>query len=100
MTMNDLLLIWKENYNLQAIHKKEKQKCKRSNKQISTEQGITRKEAQVLIQDQVEVSQAVTTALAKPELPASQAVVRHQFHCSGCGVEGHKINQYPSHTSN
>jgi hypothetical protein len=100
MTMNGLLLVRKENYDLRAAHEKEKQKRKRSNKQISTEQGITREEAQALVQGQVEASQAVTTAPAEPELPASQAVVRRQFRCSGCGVEGHKINRCPSRTSN
>jgi hypothetical protein len=92
MTMNDLLLIRKENYDLRAAHEKEKQKCKRSKKQISIEQGVTREEAQALVQGQIEASQAVTTALAEPELPASQLIVRRQFCCSGCGVEGHKIN--------
>ncbi|KAI7976410.1 hypothetical protein EIK77_010170 [Talaromyces pinophilus] len=100
MTMNDLLLVWKENYDLRAAHEKEKQKRKRSNKQISIEQGVIREEAQVFVQGQIEASQAVTTALAEPELPASQAVVRRQFRCSGCGVEGHKINRCPNQTSN
>jgi hypothetical protein len=100
MTMNDLLLIQKENYNLRAAHKKEKQKRRKSKKQISIEQGITREQAQALVQSQVEASQAVTTAPAEPELPASRLVVRRQFRCSGCGAEGHKINRYPSCTSN
>ncbi|EED12730.1 conserved hypothetical protein [Talaromyces stipitatus ATCC 10500] len=96
---NDALLVRKENRDLRAAHEKEKQKCKRSNKQISIEQGITREEAQALVQGQVEASHAVTTTLAEPELPASQAVVRRQFRCSGCNVMGHRINQCPSRTS-
>jgi hypothetical protein len=95
---NDVLLVRKENYDLRAAHEKEKQKRKRSNKQISIEQGITREEAQALIQGQVEASQAVTTP-AEPELPASQPIVRRQFRCSGCGAEGHKINRCPSRIS-
>ncbi|EED18661.1 pogo transposable element, putative [Talaromyces stipitatus ATCC 10500] len=71
---NDALLVRKENRDLRAAHEKEKQKRKRSNKQISIEQGITREEAQALVQGQVEASHAVTTTLAEPELPASQAV--------------------------
>ena len=97
---NDVLLVRKENYDLRAANEKEKQKRKRSNKQISIEQGITREEAQAFVQGQIETSQAVTTAPAEPELPASQAVVRRQFRCSGCGVEGHKINRCPNQTSN
>ncbi|EED11514.1 conserved hypothetical protein [Talaromyces stipitatus ATCC 10500] len=96
---NDALLVRKENRDLRAAHEKEKQKRKRSNKQISIEQGITREEAQALVQGQVEASHAVTTTLAEPELPASQAVVRRQFRCSGCNVMGHRINQCPSRTS-
>jgi hypothetical protein len=98
-TMNDLLLIRKENRDLRAANEKEKQKRQRSMKQISIEQGITGEEAQALVQGQVEASQAVITAPAEPELPASQPVVRRQFRCSGCNVMGHRINQCPSRTS-
>uniref|UniRef100_A0A093ULC9 Tigger transposable element-derived protein 2 n=2 Tax=Talaromyces marneffei PM1 TaxID=1077442 RepID=A0A093ULC9_TALMA len=98
-TMHDLLLIRKENYDLRAAHEKEKRKRQKSKKQISIEQGITREEAQALVQGQVEASQAITTAPAEPELPASQGVVRRQFRCSGCGVEGHRINRCPNRTS-
>ncbi|EED11907.1 conserved hypothetical protein [Talaromyces stipitatus ATCC 10500] len=98
-TMNDLVLVQKENRDLRAAHGKEKQKRQKSKKQISIEHGITGEEAQALVQDQVEASQAVTTAPGELELPASQAVVRRQFRCSGCGVEGHKINRCPNRTS-
>ncbi|EED14181.1 hypothetical protein TSTA_104000 [Talaromyces stipitatus ATCC 10500] len=73
-TMNDLVLVQKENRDLRAAHGKEKQKRQKSKKQISIEHGITGEEAQALVQDQVEASQAVTTAPGEPELPASQAV--------------------------
>jgi hypothetical protein len=96
---NDVLLIRKENYDLRAAHEKEKQKRKRSNKQISIEQGITREEVQALVQGQIEASQAVTTTAAEPELPAPQAAIRRQYRCSGCNVMGHRINQCPSRTS-
>ncbi|EED15710.1 pogo transposable element, putative [Talaromyces stipitatus ATCC 10500] len=98
-TMNDLLLVRKENHDLRAAHEKEKQKHQKSKKQISIEHGITSEEAQALVQGQVKASQAVTIAPAEPELPASQQVVRRQFRCSGCGVEGHRINRCPNQTS-
>jgi transposase len=63
-------------------------------------QGITREEAQALIQGQIEASQAAITTPAEPELPASQPVVRRQFQCSGCGTIGHRINRCPNHASN
>jgi hypothetical protein len=100
MTVNDLLLVRKENHDLRAAHEKEKQKRRRSRKQISHEQGITREEAQVLIQSQIEASQPVTAAPAEPELPASQPPVRRQFRCSGCGIAGHKITGCPNRTTN
>jgi hypothetical protein len=100
MTVNDLLLVRKENHDLRAAHEKEKQKRRRSRKQISHELGITREEAQVLIQSQIEASQPVTAAPAEPELPASQPPVRRQFRCSGCGIAGHKITGCPNRTTN
>ena len=99
MTMNDLLLVRKENNDLRAAHEKEKQKRKRSNQQISIEQGITREEAQALIQGQVEASQVIITAPGEPELPASQLIIRRKYRCSGCNVMGHRINQCPNRTS-
>lgn len=44
-------------------------------------------------------AQAVTTGPGEPEPSASQAVVRRQFRCSGCGIEGHKISRCPNRTS-
>ena len=96
---NDVLLTRKENYDLRAANEKEKQKRQKSKKQISIEQGITRAEAQALVQGQVEASHTVTTTPAEPELPAPQAVVRRQYRCSGCNVMGHRINQCPNRTS-
>uniref|UniRef100_A0A093V4F6 Uncharacterized protein n=1 Tax=Talaromyces marneffei PM1 TaxID=1077442 RepID=A0A093V4F6_TALMA len=72
--MNDLLFVRKENHDLRAAHEKEKQKRQKSKKQIPIEQGITREEAQALVQGQIEASQAGPTAPAEPELPASQTV--------------------------
>jgi hypothetical protein len=98
-SINDLLLVRKENQDLRAAHEKEKQKREKSKKQISIEQGITREEAQALVQSEIEASQTVTAAPAEPGLPASQGVVRRQFRCSGCNIEGHRINRCPNRTS-
>ncbi|EED17643.1 conserved hypothetical protein [Talaromyces stipitatus ATCC 10500] len=88
----------KELHDLRAAHEKEKQKRQKSKKQISHDHGITREEAQALVQGQIEASQAVTTAPAEPELPVSHPPVRRQFRCSGCGIEGHKITGCPNRT--
>jgi hypothetical protein len=100
ISINELQIVQKEVRDLRAAHKKEKQKRTRSRKQISHEQGITREEAQALIQGQVEASQSVTAAPAEPELPVSQPPVRRQFRCSGCGIIGHKITGCPNRISN
>jgi hypothetical protein len=76
ITTNSLLLLRKEVYDLRAAHKKKKQKRRRSKKQISHAQGITREEAQALIQGQIKASQIDITAPVEPKLPASQALVR------------------------
>lgn len=99
-TAHENLILWKENHNLQAIHKKEKQKHKQSRKQISHKQGITREEVQALISRPVEASQTVIAAPAEPELPASQPPVRRQFRCSSCGIVGHKITGCPNRIRN
>ncbi|EED14516.1 pogo transposable element, putative [Talaromyces stipitatus ATCC 10500] len=99
MSINKLTIAQKELHDLRAAHEKEKQKRRRSKQQISHEQGITREEAQALVQGQIEVSQAVTTAPAEPELPVSHPPVRRQFRCSDCGVAGHKITGRPNRIS-
>ncbi|EED15618.1 hypothetical protein TSTA_050570 [Talaromyces stipitatus ATCC 10500] len=64
MSINKLTIAQKELHDLRAAHEKEKQKRQRSKQQVSHKQGITREEAQALVQGQIEASQAVTTALA------------------------------------
>ncbi|EED21283.1 conserved hypothetical protein [Talaromyces stipitatus ATCC 10500] len=100
MSINKLTIAQKELHDLRAAHEKEKQKHRRSKQQISHEQGITREEAQALVQGRVEASQAVTTAPAEPELPVCHPPVRRQFRCSGCGVAGHKITGCPNRIRN
>jgi kynurenine formamidase len=96
ITTNSLLLLGKEVHDLRAAHEKEKQKRRQSKKQISHTQGITREEAQTLIQGQIKASQIDITAPVEPELPASQALVRRQFRCSECNILGHRRPQCPN----
>ncbi|EED11542.1 conserved hypothetical protein [Talaromyces stipitatus ATCC 10500] len=100
MSINKLTIAQKELHDLRAAHEREKQKRQRSKQQISHEHGITREEAQALVQAQIEASQADTTAPAESELPVSHPPVRRQFRCSGCGVAGHKITGCPNRIRN
>jgi hypothetical protein len=100
MTTNSLILLEKEVHDLQAAHEKEKQKHRRSRRQIEHRQGITREEAQALIQNPIKASQSVITALVEPELPASQTLVRRQFQCSDCNILRHRRPQCPNRTNN
>jgi hypothetical protein len=96
MNINELLIARKEIHHLRASHEKEKQKRRRSRAQITHDRGITREEAQNLVQGQVEASQPITAAPAEPELPASQVRVRRQFRCSKCNTLGHRLPQCPN----
>ena len=100
MTANSLMLLGKEVHDLRGAHEKEKQKRRRSRKQIEHGQGITREEAQALVQSQIEASQSRTTAPGESELPASQTLVRRQFRCSECNILGHRRPQCPNRTGN
>jgi hypothetical protein len=100
MTTNSLILLEKEVYNLQATHEKEKQKHRQSRRQIEHRQGITREEAQALIQSPIEAFQSIITALVESKLPALQTLVRRQFRCSDCNILGHRRPQCPYCTNN
>jgi DNA anti-recombination protein RmuC len=60
ITMNELSIIRKEVHDLRAANEKEKQKRRRSTAQISHKGGLTREEAQNLVQSQNQSSQSVT----------------------------------------
>jgi hypothetical protein len=96
ITTNSLLLLEKEVHDLQAAHKKKKQKQRQSKKQISHTQEITKKKAQALIQDQIKTSQINITTLVEPELPVSQALIHRQFQYSKCNILGHRRPQCPN----
>jgi hypothetical protein len=99
MTMNELSIIRKEVHDLRAANEKEKQKRRRSTRRIAHEGGLTRQEAQDLMQSQNQLSNPVannSTGPAEAERVASQPRVRAQFRCSNCNILGHRRNQCPN----
>jgi hypothetical protein len=97
--MIDITIVRKEVHDLRAANEKEKQKRRRSTKRIVHEGGLTRQEAQDLIQSQNQSdqsSQPVANNPAQPEHVVSQPRVRAPQKCSGCGIIGHNIFRCPS----
>jgi hypothetical protein len=97
--MIDITIVRKEVHDLRAANEKEKQKRRRSTKRIVHEGGLTRQEAQDLIQSQNQSdqsSQPVANNPAQPEHVVSQPRVRAPQKCSGCGIIGHNILRCPS----
>ena len=61
MAMNSGILFVKENQDLRAAHKKQAQKKKRSNRNITTQEGLFIKEGQNLLQSRNQVDEAIST---------------------------------------
>jgi hypothetical protein len=94
--MINLTIVRKKAHDLRTAHEKEKQKRRRSTARIAHEGGLTRQEAQDLVQSQNQPSQLVTndpTGPAQSERVASLPRVRAQFRCSNCNILGHRRNQ-------
>jgi hypothetical protein len=101
--MIDMTIIQKEVHDLRAAHEKEKQKRRRSKARIAHEGGLTRQEAQDLIQSQNQAnqsSQPVANGPAQSERIASPPRIRAQFRCSNCNILGHRRNQCPNTITN
>jgi hypothetical protein len=99
ITMNELSIIRKEVHDLRAANKKEKQKRQRSTTQIAHEGGLTRKEAQDLIQGQNQSSQPIASDLPQSQHTAPLPHIRAGYRCSNCNTLGHRRNQCPNHAT-
>jgi hypothetical protein len=98
--MIDLTIVRKEVHDLRAANEKEKQKRRRSTARITHEGGLTRQEAQDLIQSQNQPSQPIANDPPQSERVASLPRVRAQFRCSNCNILGHRRNQCPNPIGN
>ena len=95
LTMQGTILLAKENKELRAANKKQKQKRTRSRRQIPTDAGLTVQEASQLITTPVEADRAPPLPRRRPASPGLDSSIRAPQRCSGCRNTGHKINRCP-----
>ncbi|OJJ81610.1 uncharacterized protein ASPGLDRAFT_634568 [Aspergillus glaucus CBS 516.65] len=95
--MHSTALLEVEARKLHAAHEKQKQKRRRSNRQILNEGGMTVQESQQIIQHPIEAIEAPRPVPAEapisPNLPVPAR--RKLPKCSICGQEGHRSNHCP-----
>jgi DDE superfamily endonuclease. len=96
VAMNNVLLLAQENASLRAANEKQKQKRRRSNRQIPAIAGLSVQEAQELTQAPEPYIQPTAPSLPTTTQPIQRAAAparRRQFTCSICGEIGHKSNK-------
>ena len=95
--MHSTALLEVEARKLHAAHEKQKQKRRRSNRQILNEGGMTVQESQQILQLPIEAIEAPRPVPAEapisPNLPVPAR--RKLPKCSICGQEGHRSNHCP-----
>lgn len=100
IAMNSAILLAKENQDLRAAHEKQRQKGKRSNRQIAHTEGLSIQEAQELIQHKNETQETQGALPVESASSTVQRPVRAPPRCSNCHVIGHKRLQCPNRSSN
>ncbi|KAL1970075.1 hypothetical protein VTN77DRAFT_6480 [Rasamsonia byssochlamydoides] len=97
LAMNIAVILAKENRDLWAANKKQKQKCKRSTNQVSHEGGLTVQEAQDLVQNQILDQNQMAEGVAAPAAEAASAPrTRAPPKCTNCGTIGHIRTRCPN----
>ena len=98
IAITNVLLLAQENKQLRAENEKQKQKRRRSNRQIPALVGLSVQEAQDFTQAPEPPIQPTAPSPAPPTQPIQQAVAparRRQYTCSICGEVGHKSPTCP-----
>jgi transposase len=98
LAMNSAIFLAHENEQLRAANEKQKQKRRRSNRQIAHLGGLSVQEAQELTQAPEPIPEPPAPAPAPPVqavLPASAPVRRRLPTCGKCREIGHKANACP-----
>jgi hypothetical protein len=96
MAMNSAVLLAKENQDLRAANEKQRQKRKRSNRQIACTEGLSIQEGQNLLESRDQVDEGVAPLPAGTAPEEDQRPVLVPPRCSDCNIIGHRRNQCPN----
>lgn len=96
LAMNSAVILGKENRELRAANERQKQKRRRSNKQISHTGGLSLQEARDLIESRNQVPEAPVASGVETAAPASPPRTRAPTRCSDCRIIGHRRLQCPN----
>ncbi|BCR83780.1 uncharacterized protein ACHE_11182S [Aspergillus chevalieri] len=100
MALNEGILARQEIRELRASHEKQLQKCKRSRRQITAEEGLSIQEGQALVQGRSQEEEVMPTTSTEPAPMAEYRSVRAPPRCSDCNTLGHKRTHCPNRDSN
>ncbi|PGG96746.1 hypothetical protein AJ79_09474, partial [Helicocarpus griseus UAMH5409] len=94
--MVNATIMKKQYQDIFAANEKEKQKCKRSRRQIQHDRGLTREEAQSLTITPAEPVELSAIQCTEPPPPGSTSRSRAPPRCSNCGSHGHRRTRCPN----
>ena len=84
------MILTKENHDLRAANKRQKQKRTRSARRIASEQGLSVQQARELISRPNQASEAQTTIPIEAVQPASQPISQAPPKCTDEGEEAER----------
>lgn len=96
LAMHGAAMLTKENHDLRAANKKQKQKRQRSKKQLSYEGGVSVQEARESINRQNQADEAANSMRVESAEITAQRATRAPPRCSDCRSIGHKRLQCPN----
>ena len=100
LAINNAAILAKENRDLQAANKKQKQKRKQSTNQLLHRGGLSVQEAQELIQSRIlDENQALEGITAQAVEAASAPYICALPRCSDCNTVGHIWTRCPNHSN-
>lgn len=95
LAMHNAVFLAKEIEELKAVNAAMQRKLHRTRQRIVHTGSLTRQEAQVLIQSSATGQNVIGVTNPSASTDPLQQPLRRPPKCSGCGIEGHKINKCP-----